>query len=154
MTVPCSYFFAIRVVEKFAYKAAYDLAELANQHYLLTGEQPIRSILVPVDVKGVIIVEGSMKHEILPLIRQVKQARGMLRGKLTLEEVIQLSSSKEDIFDKGTLIRVTNGPFQNCAGRVISDDGIRLVVELLEWERENRITLRRSQVTRTEEDKP
>jgi len=144
-------FFIIRAIERFTNKVALDLAEVATQHKALTGEVPIVSIFVPSNLKGAVIVEGKKKFEILKLVKQVKQARGMMSGKVSFEEVMKLVDVPEDLLGEGELVEVIAGPFKGLDAQVVHDDGSKITAIILEWEVSNRISLSKSQIRRKRE---
>ena len=145
-----TFFFIVRAIERFTEKVARDLGEVVSDHRAITGETPIVSIFVPTNIKGAVIVEGARKFEILKMIRQVKQARGLMPGKMTFEEVCELIDLPEDLFLMGEMIEIIAGPFNGCEGRVISDNGGLVTVTILEWEASNEISLSRTQIKRRE----
>lgn len=145
-----TYFFAIRSVERYTTKAAEGLAEAVRLHREMYGNYPIKSILVPADIPGVIIVEACYKHEVISLLRGIKHTRGLMSGKLSLKEVYDLATPDEDILESGSMIEVIEGPFKQSKGRVIKDDGAMVTVEILDWDRTNRISLRKSQLRKLE----
>ena len=140
-----TYFFIIRAIERFTQKTALDLAELLENHKFLTGEVPIVSIMVPPNVKACVIIEAEQKRDILPFLRELKQARGLLPGKLTLEEVYNMAQVPTEIYPIGTVVEIITGPFKQCEGKVIEDDGSTVTLMILELDYQNKISLRRSE---------
>ena len=139
-------FFVIRAVERFTYKVAYDLAEILLIYKQTTGECPIYSIMVPPRVGGIVIVEADRMVDVLPFLRELKQARGILRGKLSLQEVYNLTDIEEPTYDPGTQIEIISGPFKGCLARILSDNDGKVTVELEELDYTNRITVIKSGV--------
>ena len=143
-----THFFVIRAIERFTRKTALDLVELLEHHQFLTGETPIVSIMVPPNVKACVIVEAERKKDILPFLRELKQSRGLFPGKLTLEEVYNMTQVPTEIYPVGTIVEVIAGPFKQCEGKVIEDDGTNVTLVLLDLDYQNKITLRRSETTK------
>lgn len=140
-----THFFVIRAIERFTRKVALDLAELVEHHQALTGEAPIVSIMVPPTVRACVVVEAERKTDILPFLRELRQARGLFPGKLALEEVYQMTQVPTEIYPVGTIVEVITGPFKECEGSVLEDDGSIVVLMLLDLEYQNKISLRRSE---------
>ena len=141
-----TFFFIIKTLERFETKVARELEELVKQEVYLKGIQPIVSIIVPPNVKGCVIVEGVKKHEIIPLINKIKQARGFLKGKITLEEVYNLAKPPLQYYPRDTRVEIIEGAFKGCEGQVLEDDGYRVVLVIIDWGTDNRVTISRSQV--------
>lgn len=145
-----TFFFVVRTVQRYTEKAAMGIAKVCKDEQIMSGKVPIKSIVVPPDLTGIVIVEAQYKYQVLDTIKQVKHTRGILPGKLTLEEVLSLMEGKEEYLEEGALVRVNSGPFKDCEARVIKDDGGMVVVEILEWDRENRISMRRANLDKKE----
>ena len=140
-----TFFFVIRAIERFTYKVASDLAELVEHHRFLTGETLIFSIIVPPTIRACVVVEAEKKIDILPFLRELRQARGLFPGKLTLEEVYDMTQVPTEIYPAGTIVEVIAGPFKQCEGKIIDDDGTNVTLVLLDLDYQNQITLRRSE---------
>lgn len=140
-----THFFLIRTIERFTQKVALDLEELVDHHRYLTGETLIFSIMVPPIVKACIVVEAERRIDVLSFLRELRQARGLFPGKLTLEEVYDMTQVPTEIYPAGTIVEVIAGPFKQCEGKIIDDDGTNVTLVLLDLEYQNKITLRRSE---------
>ena len=82
----------------------------------------IRSLVVPVDLKGYIILEvGNPAHlyEAIKGIRHVKRRRPLLMKK---EDVVKLAAPAIEIpeIEPGQIVQITGGPFRGMRGRVVS----------------------------------
>ncbi|MHA1863156.1 MAG: transcription elongation factor Spt5, partial [Candidatus Thorarchaeota archaeon] len=135
-------FFAVRVLKRYEMKVAQELADFAK----LEGITTIKSIFVPPTLQGCVIVECEKKIDLINLLRQMKQTRGLFRGKLNIEDVYKLLTVPEELLKPGTKVEVTAGPFRGSRAKVIRDDGKEVTIMLLDWEFNNRIKLSRSQL--------
>ena len=140
-----THFFVIRAIERFTQKVALDLEELVKHHRFLTGETLIFSIIVPPTIKACVVVEAERRIDILPFLRELRQARGLFPGKLTLEEVYNMTQVPTEIYPAGTIVEIIAGPFKQCEGKIIDDDGSTVTLILLDVDYQNKIALRRSE---------
>jgi len=138
-----TYFFLLRALEKREEKAAMELAEVARER-----NSPIVSVAAIPALPGHIIVECERKFEILKLLPELKQIRGMVRGKISRKEVLELINQPVTLFEPDDDVSIVSGPLKGSRAKVIEDDGKSIVVQLMDWDKENKITLSRDDVKR------
>ncbi len=139
-----TFFFLVRVARGFEGKVTKDLANNAR----LDGI-PIKSILATPQLSGFIIVECERKFDLMECLRGVSRARGILPGKVTLEDVMKYVEIPEMEFQTDELLEVIAGPFKGSSVKVIEDDGGPMIaVMLMEWEHAGKIVLSKDQVRR------
>ena len=139
-----TFFFLVRVARTFEGKVTRDITNNAK----LDGI-PIKSVLVTPQLSGFIVVECERKFDLMDALRGVSRARGILPGKVTLEEAMRYVDVPEMEFQTDELLEVIAGPFKGSKVKVIEDDGGPMVaVMLMEWEHAGKIVLSKDQVRR------
>lgn len=138
-----THFFLLRALERREEKATKELAQLAKQNNI-----PIVAVAAIPNLPGHIVVECEMKHQILQLLPRLKNVRGLVRGKVDLDDIMRLISKPIDLFKPGEEIEITGGPFKGNRAKILTDDGKTVTIEVLEWERSMRITISRDYVRR------
>jgi transcriptional antiterminator NusG len=93
----------------------------------------IRSIVVPADLKGYIILEvGNPAHlyEAIRGIRHIKRKRPLLMKK---EDVVKLAAPIVEIpeISPGQVVQIIGGPFKGMRGRVVSVSESRGEVDIV-----------------------
>lgn len=101
-----------------------------------TRDLPIKSILVPQDIRGYIFVESDGQSAIERARSGIKHAKGMIERKVPLKEIEDLLEPKPSIsgMGKGDVVELTGGPFKGEKGRIIriEDNKEEATVELSE----------------------
>lgn len=101
-----------------------------------TRDLPIKSILVPQDIRGYIFVEADGKSAVERARSEIKHAKGLIERKVPLKEIEELLEPKPTIsgMEKGDTVELTGGPFKGERGRVIriEDNKEEATVELFE----------------------
>ena len=139
-----TFFFLVRVARGFEGKVTKDITNNAR----LDGI-PIKSILATPQLSGFIIVECERKFDLMECLRGVSRARGILPGKVTLQEAMKYVDVPEAKFNIDDLLEVIAGPFKGSSVKVIEDDGgSRISVMLMDWEHAGKIVLSKDQVRR------
>ena len=115
-TLP-SRFYAIYVTSTMEEKVALIIA--SRVEYM---DLDVRSIIVPADLKGYIILEvGNVAHlyEAIRGIRHVKRRRPLLMKR---EEVLRLARPMVEIpkLEPGMIVEIIGGPFKGMRGRIVS----------------------------------
>lgn len=97
---------------------------------------PIKSILVPQDIRGYIFIEADGKSAIERARSGIKHAKGLIERKVPLKEIEELLEPKPTIsgMEKGDTVELTGGPFKGERGRIIriEDNKEEATVELFE----------------------
>ncbi len=96
----------------------------------------IFSVLAPYDLKGYVLVETSRPDKVLSLIRGIKDAKGIVRGEMHMEEVKHYLTPTPTIsrISVGDLVEIVEGPFKGEHAKVMQIDEAKneITVELLE----------------------
>lgn len=97
---------------------------------------PIKSILIPPDLKGVLIVESdnvSMINQVFSGMRHVKK---IVFGTISLNEVRRLIEKREieEEFMEGDIVEVSSGPFRDMRAKItrVDMDKREAVIEFLD----------------------
>ena len=139
-----TFFFLVRVARGFENKVANDLTNNAKIDSI-----PLRAILTTPHLLGFVIVECERKFYLIQALRGVSRARGILGGKITLEEALSYLVLPEVSFKVGEELDVIAGPFKGSRVRVVEDDGgSRVGVMILDWEHTGKIVISKDQVRR------
>ncbi|MCE4625132.1 MAG: transcription elongation factor Spt5 [Desulfurococcales archaeon] len=123
-----SRFYAIYVTGTMEEKIALIIASRAQYMDL-----DIRSIVVPVDLKGYIVLEvGNPAHlyDAIKGVRHIKRRRPLHMKK---EDVLKLAAPVVEIpeISPGQVVRIIAGPFRGMRGRVVSVSESRGEVDLV-----------------------
>lgn len=101
-----------------------------------TRNLPIKSILVPQDIRGYIFVEADGKSAVERARSGIKHAKGLIERKVPLKEIEELLEPKPTIsgMEKGDTVELTGGPFKGERARIIRIEGNKeeATVELFE----------------------
>lgn len=145
-----SRFFAVPVTGGSEIKVALVFANRANIMGL-----DIRSIVVPVDLKGFVIVEAGKVADVYDLMWNVRNVKGKRPRMLKPEEAIRLAKPSVELpkLEKGQIVEIIAGPFRGMRGRVVEVYESRGEVDLvlLESEFQMVVTLPLDQVKPAEE---
>ncbi len=98
----------------------------------------VRSIVVPVDVKGAIFVEVGNVGDLYDLIRGVRNVKRKRPVLVKLEDVVRLARPVVEIpeLERGMVVEIVGGPFKGMKGRVIEVYEARGEVDLVLLESE------------------
>jgi len=93
----------------------------------------IRSIVVPSDLKGVIIIEAGDPGDLYDLIRGVRNVKRRRPVLIKPEEAIRLARPRVEIpeLEKDQVVEIIGGPFRGMRGRVVEVYENRQEVDLL-----------------------
>ncbi len=113
-------------------KVARDIGLKAKVH----GWKEIFSVLAPYDLKGYVFVETSRPDKVLSLIRGIKDAKGVVRGEMHMEEIKHYLTPTPTIhrISVGDIVELVEGPFKGEHAKVIQIDEAKneITVELFE----------------------
>ncbi len=139
-----TFFFLVRVARGFENKVAKDVTNNA-----VIDNIPLKAVLATPQLSGFIIVECERKFDLIESLRGVSRARGILPGKVSLEDAVKYVDIPEKAFKVDELLEVIAGPFKGCKVKVIEDDGgDKVKVIMLEWDHTGTIKLSKDQVRR------
>lgn len=96
----------------------------------------IFAVLAPYNLKGYVFVETSRPDKVLSLIRGIKDAKGVVRGEMHLEEIKHYLTPTPTIrhISIGDIVELVEGPFKGEHAKVIQIDEAKneITVELFE----------------------
>ena len=99
-------------------------------------EHGIKSILVPDELKGYVLIEAAFPDVIEQIIQNIPHARGLIKGDMKLEEVEHFLTPKPSVTGimEGSIIEIVAGPFKGEKARVkkVDEAHEELTIELLE----------------------
>lgn len=109
-------FYAIHVVGGMEGRVALILEERAKSMGL-----DVRSIVIPVDAKGYVIVEVGDPGAIYYLVRGIRHVKRRRPVVVKDEDVLRLAKPVVEIpkLSRGQLVEITGGPFKGMRGRVV-----------------------------------
>lgn len=107
------------------------LAQLARRdHY------DIRSILVPAELRGYILVESGDRDELAQTVQMVQHARSLVEGESSIEEVEHFLTPKPTVtgISVDSIVELIAGPFKGEKARVkrVDEAHEEITVELFE----------------------
>ncbi|MGC8542747.1 MAG: transcription elongation factor Spt5 [Vulcanisaeta sp.] len=123
--------YALRAVGNQEYNVAFMLKARAEHKGL--DKVRISAIVVLPALKGFVFVEGSMPYEIQDLATGIKHYRGMVRGVMSVDELLS-SLAKPVEINVGDVVEIIVEPFRGYKGRVVDIDKQRgqVYLELLD----------------------
>ena len=123
--------YALRAVGNQEYNVAFMLKARAEHKGL--DKVRITAIVVLPALKGFVFVEGSMPYEIQDLATGIKHYRGMVRGVMSVDEIVN-SLAKPVEINVGDVVEIIVEPFKGYKGRVVDIDKQRgqVYLELLD----------------------
>ncbi len=96
----------------------------------------IFSVLAPYDLKGYVFVETSRPDKVLSLIRGIKDAKGVVKGEMHIEEIKHYLTPTPKIhrISVGDIVELVEGPFKGEHAKVMQIDEAKneITVELFE----------------------
>ncbi|PXF50776.1 MAG: transcription elongation factor Spt5 [Candidatus Methanophagaceae archaeon] len=99
-------------------------------------EHGIKSILVPDELKGYVLIEAAFPDVIEQIIQNIPHARGLIKGDMKLEEVEHFLTPKPSVTGimEGSIIEIVAGPFKGEKARVkkVDEAHEELTIELFE----------------------
>ena len=99
-------------------------------------EHGIKSILVPDELKGYVLIEAAHPDVIEQIIQNIPHAKGLIRGDMKLEEVEHFLTPKPSVTGimEGSIIEIVAGPFKGEKARVkkVDEAHEELTIELFE----------------------
>jgi len=99
-------------------------------------EHSIKSILVPDELRGYVLIEADFPDVIEQIIQNIPHARGLVKGEMKLEEVEHFLTPKPSVtgIREGSIIEIVAGPFKGEKARVkkVDEAHEELTIELLE----------------------
>mgnify|MGYP000067794364 FL=1 len=99
-------------------------------------EHGIKSILVPDELKGYVLIEAAFPDVIEQIIQNIPHARGLIKGDMKLEEVEHFLTPKPSVTGimEGSIIEIVAGPFKDEKARVkkVDEAHEELTIELFE----------------------
>ncbi|WFO75847.1 transcription elongation factor Spt5 [Desulfurococcaceae archaeon MEX13E-LK6-19] len=111
---------------------------MENRAHRMRGEIDVRSIIVPPEIKGYVIVEAPGIHVVYPLVKEIKYVKGKAPGIIKAEEIEKLVKPKPviEMVKEGDIVEVIAGPFRGMKARVVSVDRNKneVVLNILEAE--------------------
>ncbi len=111
---------------------------------------PIKSILVPQEIRGYIFVEANGKSAVERASSGIKHSKGLIERKVPLKEIEELLEPKPTVggMEKGDIVELTGGPFKGERAKIIriDDNKEEATVELFEATVPIPVTVRGDQV--------
>lgn len=110
----------------------------AIERYARNQNEDIRSLLVPWNLKGYVLVESPRREIVEHMIRSVHHhhLRTLVKGETSLEEIQQFLIPKSPVVgvSEGMIVELISGPFKGERARIKSVDMEResVTVELLD----------------------
>ena len=115
-----------------------------------TKDLPIKSILVPQEIRGYIFVEADGKSAVERANSGIKHSKGLIDRKVPLKEIEELLEPKPTVggMEKGDVVELTGGPFKGERAQIIriDDNKEEATVELFEATVPIPVTVRGDQV--------
>ena len=115
-----------------------------------TKNLPIKSILVPQEIRGYIFVEADGKSAVERASSGIKHSKGLIDRKVPLKEIEELLEPKPTVggMEKGDVVELTGGPFKGERAQIIriDDNKEEATVELFEATVPIPVTVRGDQV--------
>ena len=123
--------YALRAVGNQEYNVAFMLKARAEHKGL--DKVRVTAIVVLPALKGFVFVEGSMPYEIQDLATGIKHYRGMVRGVMSVDEIVN-SLAKPVEINVGDVVEIIVEPFKGYKGKVVDIDKQRgqVYLELLD----------------------
>lgn len=107
---------------------------------------PIKSVLVPQDIRGYIFVEAGSRRLVDQARSGIKHAKGVIRGNVPFKEIEDLVKPRSTVggIDIGNVVELSAGPFKGERARVIRVDesNEEATVELFEAAKPIPVTVR------------
>jgi len=111
-------------------KVARDIGLKSKLH----GWKEIYAVLAPYNLKGYVFVETSRPDKVLSLIRGIRDAKGVVRGEMQIEEIKHYLTPTPTIhrISVGDIVELVEGPFKGEQAKVIQIDETKneITVEL------------------------
>ncbi len=111
---------------------------------------PIKSILVPQEIRGYIFVEADGKSAVERASSGIKHSKGLIDRQVPLKEIEELLEPKPTVggMEKGDVVELTGGPFKGERAQIIriDDNKEEATVELFEATVPIPVTVRGDQV--------
>ncbi len=111
-------------------KVARDIGLKSKIH----GWKEIYAVLAPYNLKGYVFVETSRPDKVLSLIRGIRDAKGVVRGEMQVEEIKHYLTPTPTIhrISVGDIVELVEGPFKGEHAKVIQIDETKdeITVEL------------------------
>jgi transcriptional antiterminator NusG len=129
--VPKSAIFAVKTT-------ANQERSVANMIAMVTRKEQldIRSVLVPEELKGYVLVESPMQEIVEQAITNIPHAKAVVRGASSITEVQHFLAPKPTVtgISEGDIVELTAGPFKGEKARVkrIDTTHEEITVELFE----------------------
>ncbi|WP_297215117.1 transcription elongation factor Spt5 [Thermoplasma sp.] len=96
----------------------------------------VYAIMAPYEIKGYIFVETMHPDRISYLARDIRGYKGMVSGKIDLEEIAHYLTPKPAVsgLELGSLVELVEGPFKGEKAKIISIDSVKeeVTVQLVE----------------------
>lgn len=111
---------------------------VANMIAMVTRKEQldIRSVLVPEELKGYVLVESPMQEIVEQAITNIPHAKAVVRGASSIAEVQHFLAPKPTVtgISEGDIVELTAGPFKGEKARVkrIDEAKEEITVELSE----------------------
>ncbi len=111
---------------------------VANMIAMVTRKEnlDIRSVLVPEELKGYVLVESPMSEIVEDAIKNIPHAKTVVRGASSITEVQHFLAPKPTVtgISEGDIVELTAGPFKGEKARVkrIDEAKEEITVELTE----------------------
>ncbi len=97
---------------------------------------PIKSILLPKELKGYVLVESDQLSAVEEALRGINHARGVVRRDITMDEIKGYLTAKPAVIqiDRGDMVELVGGPFKGERAKVVRVDKQKqeVTVELVE----------------------
>jgi transcriptional antiterminator NusG len=129
--VPKSAIFAVKTTANQERSVANMIAMVTRKELL-----DIRSVLVPEELKGYVLVESPMQEIVEQAITNIPHAKAVVRGASSITEVQHFLAPKPTVtgISEGDIVELTAGPFKGEKARVkrIDEAKEEITVELSE----------------------
>lgn len=111
--------YALRAVGNQEYNVAFMLKARAEHRGL--DKVRVTAIVVLPSLRGFVFVEGTMPYEIQELATGIKHYRGMVRGVMSVDELLSGLARPAEI-NVGDVVEIIVEPFKGYRGRVVDID--------------------------------
>ena len=112
-------FYAVRVTAGQEHNVA-KVASLKIQSRNL----PIYSIVIPPNIKGIIIVESQNISTVKSIFQDIRHVKKIVFGTISLDEVRRVIEERkiEEEFYEGDIVEIMSGPFRDMKARITRID--------------------------------
>lgn len=103
---------------------------------IMSRKLPIYSVVIPPDMKGILIVESDNISMVKRAFQEVRHVKKIVFGTISLDEVRRLVEKRkvEEEFKEGDVVEVVSGPFRDMRAKItrIDREKKEAVIEFLD----------------------